>query len=93
MSSGTLMIVVIAGVLGILSGWLIPVILKSRRPFGIWGDLLVCLVITVGLAYVEWVWILPALGFQPGWLSIAAAIGDPLVLSWIALWLMRKIRS
>jgi len=42
---------------------------------------------------VEWVWLLPALGFKPGWLSIAAAIGDPLVLGWICLWLLRKIRG
>jgi hypothetical protein len=93
MSLATILIVVGAGVLGILSGWLIPVLFKSRRPSGVWGDVLVCLVITVVLAYIEWVWILPALGFRPGWLSVAAAIGDPLVLSWIALWVMRKIRS
>jgi hypothetical protein len=79
MSGGTLIIVVVAGILAILSGWLIPVIL-------------VCLVFTVGLAYVEWVWILPAIGFGKGWISIAAAIGDPLIFGWICLWLMRKIK-
>jgi hypothetical protein len=93
MTLATILIVVAAGVLAILSGWLIPMIFKSERPFGLGGDILVCLVITVVLAYIEWVWILPALGFRPGWLSIAAAIGDPLVLSWIALWVMRKVRS
>ena len=93
MTSGTILIVVVAGLLGLLSGWLIPVLFKSKRPFGVWGDILVCLVITVVLSYIEWVWILPALGFRPGWLSIAAAIGDPLVLSWIVLWIIRKIRS
>jgi hypothetical protein len=93
MSSGTLLIVAVAAVLAILSGWLIPIIFKSRRPYGLLGDILVCLIITAGLAYLEWVYILPALGFRPGWLSIAAAIGDPLFLGWIALWLMRKIRT
>ena len=93
MSSGALLIVVIAGLLAILSGWLVPVIAKSRRPFGLAGDILVCLVVTVVLSYVEWVYILPALGFSPGWLSIAAAIGDPLVLGWICLWLLRKVKS
>lgn len=92
MSGGTLIIVVVAGILAILSGWLIPIIFKSRRPYGLWGDLLVCLVVTVVLAYVEWVWILPAIGFGKGWISIAAAIGDPLILGWICLWLMRKIK-
>jgi hypothetical protein len=85
MSSGTILIVVVAG--------LLPILFKSRRPFGLGGDILVCLVVTVVLAYVEWVWLLPAIGFGKGWISIAAAIGDPLVLSWICLWLMRKIRG
>jgi hypothetical protein len=93
MSSGTLLIVVVTGILAILSGWLVPVLFKSRRPFGLWGDILVCLVVAVGLAYVEWVWILPAIGFGEGWIAVAAAIGDPLVLAWICLWLMRKIKS
>lgn len=93
MSGGTLLIVVISGILAILSGWLVPLIFKSRRPFGLWGDILVCLVVTVGLAYVEWVFLLPAIGFGTGWISVAAAIGDPLVLGWICLWLMRKIKG
>ena len=93
MSSGTILIVVVASILAILSGWLLPIIFKSCRPFGLGGDILVCLVVTVVLAYVEWVSLLPAIGFGKGWISIAAAIGDPLVLSWICLWLMRKIRG
>lgn len=93
MSGGTFLIVVVAGLLAILSGWLVPLVFKSRRPYGVLGDILVCTVPTVVLAYVEWVWLLPALGFKPGWLSIAAAIGDPLVLGWICLWLLRKIKD
>jgi uncharacterized membrane protein YeaQ/YmgE (transglycosylase-associated protein family) len=93
MSGGAFLIVVVAGLLAILSGWLVPLIFKSRRPYGVLGDILVCTVPTVVLAYAEWVWLLPALGFKPGWLSIAAAIGDPLVLGWICLWLLRKIRG
>ena len=93
MSSGTLLILVVAGFLAILSGWLVPIIFKSRRPYGLLGDILVCLVVTVALAYVEWVYILPAIGFETGWISVAAAIGDPLGLGWICLWLMRKLKS
>lgn len=93
MSSGTFAIVAVAGVLAILSGWLIPILAKSQRPYGLWGDILVCLVPTVVLAYLEWAIILPALGFSPGWISILAAIGDPLVLGWICLWLMRKVKG
>jgi hypothetical protein len=50
-------------------------------------------VLTVVLAFVEWVWILPALGFGRGWISVIAAIGDPLGLGLIGLWVMRKIKS
>ena len=92
MTAGTFLIVVVAGLLGVLSGWLLPILFKSRRPFGLWGDLGVSTFVSVLLAYVEWVWILPAIGFETGWLSIAAAIGDPVGLAWLCLWLMRKIR-
>jgi hypothetical protein len=93
MSTGALIIVIVAAVLAVISGWLIPIIFKSRRPYGLLGDVLVCTVPTVVLAYLEWVYILPALGFKPGWISIAAAIGDPLGLGWICLWLLRKVKS
>lgn len=91
--SGTLLIVVIAGILAIVSGWLVPILFKSQRPYGLLGDILVCTVPTVVLAWLEWVYILPALGFQTGWISVLAAIGDPLALGWICLWLLRKIKS
>lgn len=93
MTAGTLLIVVVAGILAILSGWLLPAAFKSRRPLGLWGDIVVCLVVTVALAFVEWVWILPAIGFGTGWIAVLAAIGDPLVLGWICLWLMRRIKQ
>jgi hypothetical protein len=56
MTGGTLLIVVIAGILAVLSGWLLPLVFKSRRPFGVWADIAVCVVFTVVLAYVEWFW-------------------------------------
>jgi hypothetical protein len=92
MSSGTVLIVVVAAGLGFLSGLLLPPVFRSRRPFGLVGDLLIATVLAAGLAYVEWVWILPALGFETGWLSVMAAIGDPVGLAWLALWLMRRLR-
>jgi membrane associated rhomboid family serine protease len=92
MNAGAMAIVVVAGLLAIVSGWLVPVIFRSPRPHGLIGDLSVCTIATAILSYVEWVWILPALGFKPGWISVAAAIGDPLGFGWICLWLMRRIR-
>lgn len=92
MSSGTILIVVVAGVLGFLSGLILPAIFSRRRPFGLLGDVLVATVLAAGLAFIEWRWILPALGFETGWLSVSAAIGDPVGLAWLALWAMRRIR-
>lgn len=92
MSSGTLLIVGLAGLLGLISGLVLPPIFRSRRPFGLVGDVLVATVLAAGLAYLEWAWILPALGFETGWLSVLAAVGDPVGLAWLALWLMRRLR-
>ncbi len=93
MSSSTLLLVVVASVLALVSGWLLPVLFKSKRPFGLLGDILVCVVPTAVLCYLEAQFVLPALGFGRGWIFVAAAIGDPLGLGWICLWLVRKIKS
>lgn len=92
MNAGTVLIVIVAGILAIILGALVPALFKSRRPWGILGDIVVCTLVTVVLAYVEWTWILPALGFESrGWIPVAAAIGDPLGFGLICLWLMRKV--
>jgi uncharacterized membrane protein YeaQ/YmgE (transglycosylase-associated protein family) len=93
MSGGTLLIVVVTGVLAVLSGWLVPIVFKSKRPYGLLGDILVCTVPAVALSYVSWQWIMPALGFTSGWIKVLGAIGDPLALGWICLWIVRKIKS
>ena len=92
MSSGTVLILVVTGILAVLGGWLVPILFKSKRPFGLLGDILVCTILTVGLAYVEWTWILPALGFETGWITVIIAIGDPLGFGLLALWVIRRIK-
>ena len=92
MSSGTFLIVGLAGLLGLISGLVLPPIFRSRRPFGLIGDVLVATILAAVLAYIEWTWVLPPLGFETGWLSVLAAIGDPVGLAWMALWLMRRLR-
>jgi membrane associated rhomboid family serine protease len=93
MSGGTLIIVGVAGILAVLSGWLVPIIFKSPRPYGLLGDILVCTALTVVLSYLAWQWIMPALGFKTGWIAVAGSIGDPLALGWVGLWILRKIKS
>ena len=92
MSSGTLLIVVVAGILAILSGWLVPVRFKSRRPYGLWGDILASTLSMLITGLAEWLFLLPALGIT-GWLAIGIAIGDPWGLALLVLWLMRRMKS
>jgi hypothetical protein len=93
MSGGTVIIVIVAGVLGILGGWLVPLIFKSERPFGLTGDILVCAIVTVVLSFLSWNYIMPALGFESGWLKVLGSTGDPLFVGLIGLWVLRKIKA
>lgn len=93
MSGGALLIVVVAGILGVLGGWLVPIIFKSERPYGLVGDILVCTIVTVILAFLSWNYLMPALGFESGWIKVLGSIGDPLFVGLISLWVMRKIKG
>jgi hypothetical protein len=91
--SGAMLVVVVTGILGIILGWLVPILFKSRRPYGLLGDVLVCAIFSMALAYVEWKWLLPAIGLSEGWIAVILAIGDPLGFGLILLWVLRKIKS
>ena len=93
MSGGALIIVVVAGILGVLGGWLVPILFKSERPYGLVGDILVCAIITIVVSFLSWNYIMPALGFESGWIKVLGATGDPLALGLICLWLLRKIKA
>ena len=91
--SGPLLIAIVTAILGAMLGWLVPILFKSKRPYGLAGDVLVCAVLSAALAFVEWTWLLPALGFGTGWLTVILAISDPLGFGLICLWLIRKIKD
>ncbi len=86
-----IVIAVVNLVLGALIGWLVPDMLNSERPYGVGGDVGASVVSAVVIGIIEWAWILPAMGFNSGWIKVAAAIGDPLGLALVVLWLMRKM--
>ena len=88
---GTTVIAIVLVIVGLLTGWLAPAAVKSRRPYGIAGDIIVSVLIMVVLGLAEWLWIMPALNIT-SWLAIVATIGDPVALALIVLWLMRKIK-
>ncbi len=89
---GNLVIAVILLVVGVLTGWGIPLAAKSSRPYGLLGDVLASALTMLVLGLGEWVFILPALG-STGWLKLVIAIGDPWFLALIVLWLMRRVKS
>ncbi|MFQ6058257.1 MAG: hypothetical protein ACE5MB_05165 [Anaerolineae bacterium] len=77
---------------GALIGWGVPKLFRSEPPYGLWGDILACVLSAVVLGLLEWIWILPAFGFT-GWLKLAAALGDPLGLALIMLWILRRVKG
>jgi hypothetical protein len=89
---GDLFIAIVLLLVGVLSGWGIPLAVKSSRPYGLLGDMLTSTLTLLVLGMVEWMLILPALGIR-GWLAIVAAIGDPWGLALILLWLMRRAKA
>jgi hypothetical protein len=90
--AGLLLVLVVNLIIAVLTGWLVPLAFKSRRPYGLAGDIVACVLSMVLLGVLEWLWILPALRIT-GWLKLAAAIGDPWGLALIVLWLMRRLRG
>jgi len=88
---GPIVIGILLFIVGLLTGIVAPALLKSRRPYGIAGDVVASILAMLAFGLLEWVWLLPALGFT-GWLAIAAAIGDPFFGALLVLWLMRKIK-
>jgi hypothetical protein len=88
-----LIILLVSLVLGVLGGWLVPLLFKSARPYGLVGDILVCTTITVVVSLVTWNYLMPALGFDSGWIKVLGSTLDPFALGLISLWLMRKIKS
>ena len=89
---GNLFIAVLLTIIGLPTGWGIPLAAKSPRPYGLLGDLLASTLTMLVLGLAEWIFILPALGIT-GWIAIVIDIGDPWFLALIVLWLMRRIKS
>ncbi len=79
-------------IIAVLTGWGIPLAVRSQRPYGLVGDIVASVLCLVVAGLVEWVFVLPALGIT-GWLAMAIAIGDPWGFALLVLWLMRRFGS
>ena len=90
-----LILIPILIIVGVLAGWLGPMLFKSRPPYGLGVDITASIICMVALGVPEWLWILPAFGLssESGWLRLAVSIGDPFFVALIVLWLIRKIHG
>ena len=92
-----LIVLFIAWVVGAgLIGWLVPSLFKSEPPYGLGVDILASVIPAVVLGLLEWLWLLaaiyPVIPLTGGW-KLAAAIGDPLGLALVVLWVLRRLKG
>ncbi|MBU0493980.1 MAG: hypothetical protein KKA73_30140 [Chloroflexi bacterium] len=89
MSGALIVMFVVWIVVGALAGWLVPLLAKSKPPYGLAADLIVSIVVMIVIGLGDW-FIIPAMFPQfDGLIKFVAAILEPLTGVLIALWLMR----
>jgi len=81
-------------IVGLLIGWLLPAAFKSRRPYGLNGDLLASVAAMLVFGILEWFWLLDTIGLShPLWLKMLFAVVDSAFGAAIVLWIMRKVKG
>ncbi len=81
-------------IVGLLIGWLLPAAFKSRRPYGLNGDLLASVAAMLVFGCLEWFWLLDAIGLgHPLWLKMLFAVVDSAFGAAIVLWIMRRVKG
>jgi uncharacterized membrane protein YeaQ/YmgE (transglycosylase-associated protein family) len=81
-------------IVGLMIGWLLPAAFKSRRPYGLSGDLIASVASMLVFGVLEWFWLLDAIGLShPVWVKMLFAVIDSAFGAAIVLWIMRKIKG
>ena len=75
----------------ILVGWLVPLAFKSKRPYGLVGDILVPTIIGLIWATVLYLYLAPMFGLG-GWLKLFGSALEAIGVGAIVLWVMRRIK-
>ena len=89
-----IVMIILLVVIGLLIGWLLPAAFKSRRPYGLNGDLLAGVAAMLVFGILEWFWLLDAIGLaHPLWAKILFALVDSAFGAAIVLWIMRKVKG
>ncbi|GAB4542580.1 MAG: hypothetical protein Kow0063_34770 [Anaerolineae bacterium] len=89
-----IVILILFVIVGLLIGWLLPPAFKSRRPYGMSGDLIASVAAMLLFGVLEWFWLLDAIGLShPVWLKLLIALTDPAFGAAIVLWIMRRVKG
>jgi uncharacterized membrane protein YeaQ/YmgE (transglycosylase-associated protein family) len=81
-------------IVGLLIGWLVPAAFKSRRPYGLSGDLIASVAAMLVFGILEWFWLLDAIGLShPLWLKMLIALIDSAIGAAIVLWIVRRVKG
>jgi len=81
-------------IVGLLIGWLVPAAFKSKRPYGLSGDLIASVAAMLVFGVLEWFWLLDAIGMShPVWVKMLIAVIDSAFGAAIVLWIVRKIKG
>jgi uncharacterized membrane protein YeaQ/YmgE (transglycosylase-associated protein family) len=81
-------------IVGLLIGWLVPAAFKSRRPYGLGGDLIASVAAMLVFGILEWFWLLDAIGLShPLWLKLLIALIDSAFGAAIVLWIIRRVKG
>jgi hypothetical protein len=64
--AGLLLILAVNLIIAVLTGWLVPLVFKSKPPYGLVLDIVACALSMELLGALGWLWLYPALGTRDG---------------------------
>lgn len=85
-------LILIALVGSVLVGWLLPLVFKSERPYGLAGDIVVPTLVGVTWVVIVYQFLAPMVGLS-GWLAFIGSALESISFAAIVLWVMRKIKK
>jgi len=85
-----LILIVLVG--SVLVGWLLPLVFKSERPYGLAGDIVVPTIVGVAWAVIVYQYLAPMVGLS-GPLAFFGSALESISFAAIVLWVMRKIKK
>ncbi len=79
-----------AGLLGLIVVWIVEGMFKRQPPFGEAADYLIGLVSAVGIAALDYYFLIPAFFPNTHWMWVAGAISEGAFGAWLVLWIIRQ---